>query len=327
MSAQHPTISVVIVTWNCKALTEECLTSLAVAIRGLNAEVVVCDNASSDGTPEMVAEQFPWVHLIRNERNVGFSRGNNVGIRQTRGDYVCLINPDVHVHPDCLRKMMAYMEQEPRIGLLGPKMIDGAGIVRRSTMRFPTLWNTLCRAIALDSIFKSSQLCGGALMWDFKHDTVRDVDVLAGWFWMARRAALSQVGLLDERLFMYGDDLDWCRRYHAAGWRVVFYPGAESIHYRGGTTARAPIGFAIAQQRARLQYWQKHHNWFAALSYRLLACLHHLIRVAAYALVFPLKHSSPSGPTLKLKQSAASVLWLLGLRIRQLGEPSIRNAL
>jgi hypothetical protein len=214
--------------------------------------------------------------------------------------------------------MMAFMEQEPRVGLLGPKMIDGFGTLRRSTMRFPTLWNSLCRAIALDSLFKSSPRFGGSLMWDFRHDTTKDVDVLAGWFWMARRAALSEVGLLDERLFMYGDDLDWCRRYRSAGWRVVFFAEAESIHYRGGTTARAPVGFHLAQQRSRLQYWRKHHGWSGAVGYWLIACLHHLIRAVAYALVYPLRQSPPS--RLKFQQSAASVLWLLGLRFRKLGE-------
>jgi GT2 family glycosyltransferase len=314
------TLSIVIVTWNCKVYASDCVASIEGQRGDISMEVIVVDNASSDGTPEMIAEQFPKVRLIRSDRNLGFARGNNVGIPVTRGKYVCLINPDVRVGAGCLEKMVAYMEQEPSIGLLGPKMFGAEGKIGRSTMRFPTIWNSLCRALALDVVFKRSAIFGGFLMRDFKHNSIQDVDVLNGWFWMTRRDAMDQVGLLDERLFMYGDDLDWCRRFHLAGWRVVFYPDADAIHYGGGTTVKAPIPFYIALQRANLQYWEKHNGRLAMAGYFLVTCLHHLARIVGYSAVYATRRTRRSRAGYKVRRSLASLLWMTGLASSRLGE-------
>ena len=215
-------ISVVIVTWNARAYTEECLGSLFSGNLEQRVEVIVVDNASTDGTPEMIRSAFPKVNLIETGANLGFAKGNNIGIRHASGNYICLINSDVNVPPDCLSKLRQYMEQNPRVGLVGPKMLGPDGTARRSGMRFPSVWNSFLRAFALDSMFKGSKLFGGLLMSDFKFDRTRDIEVLNGWFWMTRKEALDEVGPLDERFFMYGEDIDWCKRFQLAGWRVVF---------------------------------------------------------------------------------------------------------
>lgn len=313
-------LSLVIVTWNCKAYAQECLASISAQTGNLSTEVIVVDNASSDGTPELISAEFPRVRLIRSKENLGFAKGNNLGIRETTGRYVCLINPDVNVAPDCLYKMYGYMEQQPAIGLLGPKMLCPDRTVGRSTMRFPTIWNSLCRALALDRVFRKSRTFGGFLMRDFDHNSTRDVDVLNGWFWMTRRDALNVVGVLDDQLFMYGDDLDWSRRYNNAGWRVVFYAEAEAIHYGGGTTARAPIPFYLALQRANLQYWRKHNGRMAMAGYFLVTCLHHMARMVGYGLVCLWKGSAASQAAYKVKRSFASFLWLSGLGSSRIGE-------
>jgi GT2 family glycosyltransferase len=320
MNKQPFNISIVIVTWNCKKYAEECLASLVGQTGNLSMEIIVVDNASSDGTPEMIADQFPEVHLVRSARNLGFAQGNNVGLPLAKGEYVCLINPDVKVAPDCLEKMAGYMEREPSVGLLGPKMLAVDGKVGRSTMRFPSIWNSLCRALALDVLFKESAIFGGFLMRDFQHDRTKEVDILNGWFWMTRRAALEEVGVLDERLFMYGDDLDWSRRFHKAGWRVVFYSDAEAIHYGGGTTAKSPIPFYIALQRANLQYWGKYHGRLALAGYFLVTCLHHAARILGYALLYVCDRARRSQAGYKVRRSLASLLWLTGLGPNRLGE-------
>lgn len=313
-------ISIVIVTWNCKSYAQECLTSLQGQTGDFSTQIVVVDNASSDGTCEIIENQFPDVQLIRSNTNLGFAKGNNAGILDTDGDYVCLINPDVNVAPDCLGKMLEYMEREPSIGLLGPKMIGPDGNVGRSTMRFPTIWNSLCRALGLDVIFRESRLFGGFLMRDFHHDQIKDVDVLNGWFWMTRRSALNEVGVLDDQLFMYGDDLDWCRRFHNFGWRVVFFPDAEAVHYGGGTTKKAPIPFYLALQRANLQYWEKHNGRLAMAGYFLITCIHHLVRIVGYAFVCLSKHAERLEAAYKVKRSFVSILWLTGLGSNRLSE-------
>ena len=216
-------ISVVVVVWNAKHYVEECLGSLREHCSDVYSEVIVVDNASSDGTPEMIAELFPEFHLILNSENLGFARANNIGIAQSSGDYICLVNSDVKFIDDCVSPMVRYLADHPEAGMLGPKMLAQDGEVRRSTMRFPTVWNNFCRAIGLDYLFKGSRSFGGLLMSDFDHSTTAEVEVLNGWFLLVRRRAVQRVGLLDPQFFMYGEDVDWCYRFRQAGEKVVFF--------------------------------------------------------------------------------------------------------
>ena len=157
-------------------------------------------------------------------------------------------------------------------------------------------------------------------MRDFAYDRIADVQVLTGWFWMVRREALAQVGGLDEQFFMYGEDIDWCRRYWQAGWRVVFYPNAEALHYGGGSSAKAPIRFAIEMLRARLQYIRKHHSIFARIAFRVTLWLHHLLRIAGYGVLLLLSKSHRAEAAFKVRQSCACLLWLAGTRSHSLAE-------
>src|SRR5262249_29720323 len=201
-------LSIVVVTWNAKKYVWECLNSLLQLKELGSSEIIVVDNDSSDGTPELVKKSFPSINLIRNSCNLGFGKATNIGIKEATGEFICLINSDVVVPKGCIESMLRYMEQNQDIGLLGPQMLGPDGSVHRSTMRFPTCWRSFCHALVLDSLFKGSKLFSGFMMGHFGHDKTMDVDVLNGWFWMVRRAALSQVGLLDERFFIYGEDID-----------------------------------------------------------------------------------------------------------------------
>jgi len=313
----HVDVSVVVVTWNAQRFIGECMTSLQATAAPLSVEIVVVDNASSDGTAKIVREKFPDVHLIESPTNLGFAKANNVGIAVCRGRYICLINPDVHIPSDCIPRLLQYMESHADIGLIGPRLIEWDGRPGRSTMRFPTLWSLFCRAIALDRLLKRSRLFGGFLMYDFLPDEPQDVDVLNGWFWMVRREALAEVGVLDRRLFMYGDDIDWSYRFHQAGWRVVLYPNAQATHYGGGTTERAPIRFAIERERANLQYWRKFHGPISTLAYRGICSLNSFIRFAGYAIVSCLP-GRPNGAAMnKRRKNAACLRWLLTLKYNE----------
>lgn len=306
-------ISIVIVTWNAKQYVEDCLTSLCDRDNTMSTEIIVVDNASTDGTADLIGKQFPHIQLIVNTCNLGFSRANNIGITLATGRYICLINPDVQVPPDCLSKMYEYMEEAPTIGLLGPQMRGPHGEIRRSCMRFPTLRNSFLRAMALDSTFGKTGRFGGSLMTDFQFDTMKDVDVLNGWFWMARREAVDQVGPLDERFFMYGEDIDWCKRFHSTKWRVVFYPGANAIHYGGASSSNAPVRFYVEMQRANLQYWEKHHSHISLLFYLLTACLNHASRVIGYGCVYLIRRTARPEVSFKIRRSCACILSLMGV--------------
>jgi GT2 family glycosyltransferase len=307
-------ISVVIVTWNTKKIACECLESLRQCQDTVSLEVIVVDNASSDGTLEAIAEQYPEVRLIRNQANLGFAGANNIGIRLSSGKYVCLVNSDVITPSGCLDNMYRYMEREPAIGVLGPKMRLANGGVGDSCMRFPTVWNWFGRALALDTIFKRWGLFGGFLMTDFRYDKIQVVDALTGWFWMVRRQALDQAGLLDERFFMYGEDIEWCKRFHEAGWEVVFYPEAEATHYCGASASNAPIRFYVEMQRANMQYVAMYHAWSGRIGFWLASGLHEILRIAAFGLVYFFRPSERASAAYKVRRSVACLRWLVGLR-------------
>jgi GT2 family glycosyltransferase len=271
-------ISVVIVAWNARHYLELCLQSLVDAPPRRRMEVVVVDNASGDGTVEMVKARFPHVKLIESKENLGFSRGNNVGIRQCSGRYVALVNPDVIVFPGCLDALADFLDQNPKVGNVGPRVFDPDMTQQSTCRRDPSLWNNLCMATGLATAFKNSRVFAGEHMFYFAHDQILPVDVIVGCFSMIRRETFDQVGLLDENLFMYGDDIDWCRRARKAGWQVVFYPGARAIHDRGKTTAAYPVRFALAQQRSVLYYWRKHHGSLGFIGIRTIMIFRHLTR-------------------------------------------------
>jgi GT2 family glycosyltransferase len=273
-------ISVVIVGWNAKHYLELCLDSLADAPPRRSMEIIVVDNASIDGSSEMIKARFPYVRLIRSEENLGFAKGNNVAIRQCRGRYVALVNPDVIVFPGCLDALADFLDQNPKVGNVGPRVLNLDMTQQSTCRRFPTLWNNFCSATSLARAFKNSRFLAGEHMFYFPHDRTLPVDVLVGCFSMIRRETFDHVGLLDEGLFMYGDDVDWCRRCWKAGWQVVFFPGAKAIHDRGKTTAPYPVRFAVAQQRSVLYYWRKHHGFWGMMGIRGIMLFHHLVRYA-----------------------------------------------
>jgi GT2 family glycosyltransferase len=271
-------ISIIIVGWNTRRYVEECLDSLAVARTCRSIEVIVVDNASADGSAEMVERRFPDVKLIRAGENLGFAKANNRAIRECQGRYVCLVNPDVKLLPGCLDALADFLDQHPEVGNVGPRVLNSDLTLQSSCRRFPTLWNNFCSATGLAVAFKRWRLFSGEHMLFFRHDRIAAVDVLVGCFWMIRRKALTAVGLLDEGFFMYGEDVDWCRRCWNAGWQVVFFPDASAIHARGGASAADPVGCAVMQQQSILRYWSKHHCSSQVLAMQGILLCSHVIR-------------------------------------------------
>lgn len=265
---------------------------------------MVVDNASTDGTTQMLAADFPEVRVVALSENVGFARGNNVGIREARGRYLALVNPDVVLLDGCVERLLSTIEAAPMCGIVGPAMLDTHGQVRRSGMRLPSLWNSLCDALVLHRIFGKHRLIGGQLMADFDWTETREVDVLNGWFWFIRRDAIETVGVLDERFFMYGEDVDFCKRVKDGGWRLVFDADARSIHYGGGSSRQAPLRFYVQLDAADFQYWTKHHSRVELASFRTIRRLHHGLRLAGYG-AMRLVH--PESPELRFKAQRHAV--------------------
>jgi GT2 family glycosyltransferase len=289
----------------------QCLASLSTQASSYPMETIVVDNASSDGSADQVAALYPDVRLIRNAENVGFAKANNQAVSVSTGRYLCFVNSDVKVLPHCVTRLVDFCEENPDVGMVGPRIIGGDGKLQRSCRGFPTVWNMFCRAVALDTFFPGNKIFTGYSLSHWPQDSVRPVDILSGCFWLVRRRALSQVGLLDENFFMYGEDMDWCKRFRANRWQVVFLPSAEAIHYGGASSSNSPVRFYIEKQKADLQYWRKHHSALAVASYFVISCLHLLVRVAAYSMAVLLKKPARQIYQYKVKRSVMCLRWLI----------------
>ncbi len=261
-------LSIIIVSWNVRDLLHRCLSSVEDSRGGLALETIVVDSNSTDGSGEMVAAEFPAVRLVRPGTNVGFSRGNNLGLGLSSGRYALLLNPDTQLLDWALPEIVAYMDAHPDLGVLGPQLLYPDGRVQSSRRRFPTLGTAFFESTWLQSAAPRSIL-GRYYMMDQPSDAVCEVDWVVGACLAVRREAFEDVGLLDEGYFMYSEEMEWQRRMKDAGWRVVYFPGARVIHHEGKSSEQVIAKRHIYFQRSKLRYFRQYHGRLAALALRL----------------------------------------------------------
>ncbi len=286
-----PDISVIIVSWNVRELLANCLRSVF-AQTELALQIIVVDSASSDGSPELVAEQFPQVELLACQENVGFPRGNNLGLERANGRFILLLNPDTIVHGDALARMVSYLQQYPAVGVLGPQLLNDDGSVQSSRRRFPTLGT---------AVFESTWLQPFAPQAVLDHYYARDVgdgetavvEWVMGACLMTRQEVVAQVGGLDEAYFMYSEELDYCRRIHEAGWQVVYYPEAQVTHLSGKSSEQAVTQRHINFNRAKLRYFRKYHGRFTAAVLRVFLLVSYGWQLTLEAIKGAVGHKRP----------------------------------
>jgi len=225
-SGGPPVVSIVILTWNSRALLDACLAALPAATAPLATEVIVVDNGSRDGTVEMLAGR-PEVATIANPTNRGVAPGRNQGLRVARGEFVALLDVDTVPAPGSFATLIARLRAAPEVGLVGPKLVDPDGALQYSCRRFPTLVDKICRRLPAGI---GRALADGVELRSWDHVGVRQVDYVIGACQVIRRAALDEVGLLDERIFYGPEDVDLCLRMHRAGWEVEYVPDAVVMH-------------------------------------------------------------------------------------------------
>lgn len=262
-------LAVVIVSYNVRALLAQCLRSLQASLdaSGCKAEVLVVDNASIDGSAEMVRAEFPGVRLLEPGENLGFARGNNEALRMLgfgsgddRADRpfaVWLLNPDTEVVGDAPARLLAHLRAHPRVGAVGPSLRYGDGRFQHAAFAFPGL-----RQIFLDLFPSHPRLLESRLNGRYSRELYArgvpfEVDMLLGAALMMRGEALAEVGLLDEDYFMYVEELDWCRRLKRAGWGIEVVPAATVIHHEGQSTRQFREAMFVALWRSRLRYYRK----------------------------------------------------------------------
>lgn len=252
-------VSIIVVSYNGKEHLRECLRSLTAHAPGVKHEVIVVDNASRDGSVQMVASEFPDVRLIALDRNTGFAAGANRGLETAAGEAVVFLNPDSLVKDDVFAPMLSYLREHPDIGILAPKLLDEDGTLQLSCRSFPTFATALFnRYSLLTRLRPRNRLSSRYLMSDWDHGSTRDVDWASGACVMVRRSLLGEIGRLDEDYFMYIEDVDLCQRVHRAGYKVVYYPQAAVVHHIGKSSRTLPSRSIVARHRSMWRYYRKY---------------------------------------------------------------------
>jgi len=253
------TLSIVIVNYNTEKLLRSCLESVYAGANGTPLDIWVVDNSSRDNSVAMLKSLFPMVRVIRNPSNVGFSRANNVVISQSRSDYVLLLNPDTLIIDDAIERVVKFMKEHPEVGIAGCKVLNRDGTLQLACRRsIPTPEVAFYRATGLSKLFPKSRVMARYNMTYEDPDQAHEVDAVSGAFLMIRRQVVEQIGPLDERFFMYGEELDWCLRAKRAGWSVMYYPEARIVHYKGESTKYNSRKAAIEFYRAMYLFHRKH---------------------------------------------------------------------
>jgi len=254
-------LSIIILTHNTRDLLRDCLRSIRENTKEIRFEIIVVDNASSDGTPEMMKSEFPEVQYLFNNRNIGFTKGNNQGIRLSRGRYVLLLNSDTEIIDSALDRMVQYMDATPDCGILGCKLLNPDGSIQFSCRRFPSYQTAFFnRYSILTRLFPRNRFSQSYLMSSIDHTRTREVDWVSGAALLARRKAFEEIGILDERFIIYSEDVDWCYRMHEAGWKVYFFPEARIYHYIGKGTSQHLFRFILIRHRSMYLFYRKHYS-------------------------------------------------------------------
>jgi N-acetylglucosaminyl-diphospho-decaprenol L-rhamnosyltransferase len=270
-------LSVIIVTWNVSGLLARCLLSVlneAVPVAGcpgvwrrqrpglpaISFEILVVDSASSDDTVAMVRREFPHTRLYASDTNLGYTGGNNLGIQESTGRHLLLLNPDTELLGDALGTMVDYMDRHPSVGVIGPQLLWPDGQVQSSRRRFPSLATALVDSTFLQKWFPAHPVLQRYYVLDRSDDAISQVDWVTGACIVVRRLVVEQVGLLDDTFFMYSEELDWQRRIKEKGWEVIYLPAARVVHYEGESSGQVAALTHVRFGRSKVRYFRKHHG-------------------------------------------------------------------
>jgi hypothetical protein len=245
-------VTAIVVTYNAAPWIEHSLES----VRGTQAELIVVDNGSTDGTVELVRERFPEARLVEHE-NRGFGAGNNAGMRLGSGRYFLLLNPDAWLTGDALEQLVAFADAHPEAGVVGPKLLNPDGTLQRSVRGYPTPWRIATEYFFLRKLAPRSRLLNAFFGAGFDHESVRTAEFLPGACLLVRREAVDSIGGFDEDFFLMSEEVDWCYRFRQAGWDVLFYPGAEVVHVIGASHNPALFREIV---RGHLRFLRKHRG-------------------------------------------------------------------
>lgn len=263
LSDALPDLSIVIVNWNTVGMLRDLLASTYANISGITVQVIVIDNASADGSADMVLEEFPQTELIRNSDNRGFAAANNQGFLVANGRNILLLNSDTIILGDVLAASVRYLDANPAVGAMGCRVLNPDRTMQRTCSMWPSLTNLILLTSGLWKL-RWPRFLGRYQMMEWQRDSERDVDSITGCYLMLRREVLEQVGPLDEAFFFFGEETDWCRRMRGAGWRLMFAPVGEIIHYGSVSAKKLNHKRDLMLTEATVHLHRKHGGRLAA---------------------------------------------------------------
>ena len=254
-------LSVIIVNYNVKYFLEQCLYSVENALLNIDAQIIVIDNNSNDGSKEFFTNKFPKVNFVWSSENFGFSKANNLGLAQAKGKYILFLNPDTLVAEDCFEKCISFFETHKNVGALGIRMIDGSGkFLKESKRGFPSLFPSLFKLFALTSLFPTSKIFARYYLGNLSENENHAVDVLSGAFMFIEKKVLDKIGGFDEDFFMYGEDIDLSYRIQNAGFRNYYFSESTIIHFKGESTKKGNLKYVQLFYGAMNLFLQKHNT-------------------------------------------------------------------
>ncbi len=254
-----PDLSICTVNWNTRCDLEAALGSILNSDPGVRVEVVVLDNASQDGSAEMVRERFPTAVLLESEENLGFARGYNRAAARAEGRHLLMLNPDTVVRPGALERLVSFLDSHPRVGAAGPRLLNPDGSLQFSCRRFPRPLAAVFRNTPLGRLAPGNRFTRDYLMSDWNHGEAREVDWVSGAAVCIRREAWEEVGGFDEGYFMYAEDMDWCLRAREAGWRIYYVPEAVIVHRIGGSSDQRAMVMVVEFHRSMARFYGRHY--------------------------------------------------------------------
>lgn len=263
-------LSIIIVSYNVEELLKKCIHSLLETVNHIKFEIIVVDNNSSDNTVQMLKNEFPDVIIIENKKNVGFAAANNQGIQISQGEYILLLNPDTLVLPEAINSMLHFMENNKQTGAIGCKILNPDGTLQSSCRNFPTLPRIFFESIGLHQLFSKIDLFDGYFLQNWDHNKIREVDSVKGACLMTSSDVLSEIGMLDENFFLFGEEVDLCKRIKQHELKVIFIPDAQIIHYGGQSTEPIAKESLIQSHIARNQFFKKYYGKIGAMTAKII---------------------------------------------------------
>src|SRR5256714_12219003 len=298
-------LSIVIICWNDLRVIQDCLRSIYEGTRSTEFEVIVSDNGSTDGSIAFIRENFPQVHVLENGINLRFGKGNNVGIRASKGEYVLILNPDTIIHDGTLDEWLRFADQHPEAGAFGCRVHNADGSYQESARPFPTAWRDLIAALYMRPLGLMSDRFLSDRYSRWKGDTEREVDWQSGCCLLLRGELLKQLGGFDEQFFYYYEEVDLCRRVWQAGHSILYTPKVSITHLGGQSTKRRiPIAFELDKQITRYRYYHKYFGKRGARHCRRILLVWYLTRLAVYGLIQAIRPNEIRKRRLELYRAA-----------------------